>query len=117
MWRRCPLGPFFVPFEKLGDSPRVSCHGLGAGLTLAGVAWSCEPCEHLAQFTSWTRLVSCDPQGRGFFLIGQVALQQRFEFVDALVAPAFIDDGHADGHEVDRLRIRALAAGSATAGC
>ncbi len=54
--------------------------------------------------------------GRGFFLIGQVALQQRFEFVDALIAPAFVDNGHADRHKVDRLRIRALDAGSATAG-
>ncbi len=62
------------------------------------------------------RLVSCDPKGRGFFLIRQVALQQCFEFVDALIAPPLVDDGHADRHKVDRLRIRALAAGSAAAG-
>ena len=114
------MGFFQKPFDNGVEIRTASfhapiIHGLGAGLTLAGVAWSCEPCEHLAKFTSWTRLVSCDPQGRGFFLIGQVALQQRFEFVDALDAPAFIDDGHADRHKVDRLWIRALAAGSASA--
>jgi hypothetical protein len=33
-----------------------------------------------------------------------------------LIASTLVDDGHTDRHEVDRLRIRALAAGSATAG-
>ena len=65
---------------------------------------------------AWTWLVSRDPQRRGFFLIGQVAFQQCFEFVDVLIAPTLVDDGHADRHKVDRLRIRTLAAGSATAG-
>jgi hypothetical protein len=91
-------------------------HGFGAGLTLAGVAWPCEPCEHLAKFTAGTWLVSRDPQRRGLFLIGQVALQQCFKFVDALIATAFVDDGHTDRHEVDCLCVRTFAAVSATAG-
>ena len=71
---------------------------------------------YLAVANIWTWLVSRDPKCRGYFLIGQVSFQQRFEFVDALIASAFVDDGHADGHKVDRLWIRAFVTCSATAG-
>jgi hypothetical protein len=115
------LGFFQKPFDDGVEIRTASfhapvVHGLGAGLTLAGVAWSCEPCEHLAKFTAGTWLVSRDPQRRGLFLIGQVALQQCFEFVDVLIASTLVDDGHTDRHEVDSLRIRTLAAGSTAAG-
>jgi len=48
-----------------------------------------------------------------FHLVAIEVVQNRYAFIDVLISPTVVDDGHADDYTIDRWWVRSIGARSA----